>query len=290
MHTPKVKIFRRHLVRCAQETLAELRIRHELAVFLMFKNVSRYLVEWIEFHRLVGATRFYLYDNASTDNPGRILEPYVREGVVVLHHWPGFPIFPAAREHCTRTYGHEARWIAMLDDDEFLFPVKGQSVPKVLEHYHRYPAVAVHWAMFGSSGHRLSPEGLVLENYTRRNADLSPKIKSIMNPRRVVRHKSTHYGIYTGKQLAVNERHETVRLSASDREPTGQLLRINHYWSKSEEDYRLKLSRGSPDIWGVENPYDMQMFRASEIADNQIEDTQILRFLPGLKERMRKRS
>ena len=282
----KSRHLRRNLVRCAGQAFSELRIRHELAVCLMFKNVSRYLAEWIEFHRLVGATKFYLYDNDSNDSPHEVLAPYIREGLVVLHHWPGFPIFPAAREHCTRTYGHEARWIAMLDDDEFLFPMKGSSVPKILEQFDRYPAVAVHWAVFGSGGHTGIPEGLVLENYTRRNPQLSPKIKSIMNPRRIVRHKSTHYSIYSDKQLAVNERHETVRISRSTLEPTAQLLRINHYWSKSKEDYRLKLSRGSPDIWGVENPYDMRMFEESALIDNQFEDTEILRFLPALKERL----
>jgi hypothetical protein len=60
--------------------------------------------------------------------------------------------------------------------------------------------------MFGSNGHEAKPAGLVIENYTRRNASISPKIKSIVNPRRVKTYKSTHYAIYTGHQFAVNEK------------------------------------------------------------------------------------
>lgn len=110
-----------------------------------------------------------------------------------------------------------------------------------------------------------------------------------MNPRRIVRHKSTHYSLYTDRQLAVNERMETVRLSSSNQPPTAELLRINHYWSKSEEDYRSKISRGWPDLWGQENPYDMSTFVEAEATNNELEETTILRFLPQLKARLARR-
>ena len=38
--------------------------------------------EWIEFHRLVGVERFFLYDNGSTDDHREVLAPYVEEGIV----------------------------------------------------------------------------------------------------------------------------------------------------------------------------------------------------------------
>jgi hypothetical protein len=58
------------------------------------------------------------------------------------------------------------------------------------------------------------------------------------------------------------------------------VLRINHYWSKSREDYIRKISRGYPDEWGRENPRDMVMFDEAEAKNNQVEDDAILRFLP----------
>ncbi len=42
--------------------------KHEFAIAAIVKNEGRYLREWIEFHRLVGCTKFYIYDNNSTDN------------------------------------------------------------------------------------------------------------------------------------------------------------------------------------------------------------------------------
>ena len=44
-----------------------------------------YLAEWIEFHRLIGVERFFLYDNGSADDHEQVLAPYVDEGIVVVH-------------------------------------------------------------------------------------------------------------------------------------------------------------------------------------------------------------
>jgi hypothetical protein len=48
-----------------------------------------YLHEWIEFHRLVGVERFFLYNNGDREAQRELMEPYVEEGIVVLHDWPG---------------------------------------------------------------------------------------------------------------------------------------------------------------------------------------------------------
>jgi GT2 family glycosyltransferase len=49
---------------------------------------ARDLREWIEFHRLQGVERFYLYDNGSTDDTEEVVRPYVEEGIAELVPWP----------------------------------------------------------------------------------------------------------------------------------------------------------------------------------------------------------
>jgi hypothetical protein len=174
----------------------EYRIRYELTACLKFKNAARSLREWIEFHQIVGFEHFYLYNNNSTDDYKDALAPYRVEGTVTLYDWPQTPAFPTADEHCVANHQHEARWIAFLDDDEFLFPARSESVRKILRRYEPYPALAVHWLMFGSSGHIRRPAGLVLENYVLRAESPSPIIKSIVNPRRVAASANTHHWVY----------------------------------------------------------------------------------------------
>ena len=56
--------------------------KHEIAMVSISKNEAPYIKEWIEFHKLVGFTKFYFYDNESEDNTVDILKPYIDSGLV----------------------------------------------------------------------------------------------------------------------------------------------------------------------------------------------------------------
>src|SRR5439155_16114898 len=111
------------------------------------------------------------------DDPLDVLAPYLEEGVVVRHEWPGSAtenyfalnaLQQGAFEHCVSTHGAEARWIAIIDTDEFLFSPSGRSIGDMLVEFERWPAVVANYALFGTSGHVTPPAGLVVENYTDR--------------------------------------------------------------------------------------------------------------------------
>ena len=59
-----------------------------LSACTIYRDAAPYLAEWVEFHRLVGVERFFLYDNGSSDDHRDVLAPYVDEGSVVVHDWP----------------------------------------------------------------------------------------------------------------------------------------------------------------------------------------------------------
>ena len=63
----------------------------------IYRDEAAYLREWVEFHRVVGVERFYLYDNHSVDDHRHALAPYIADGTVVLHDWPLFPGYCFAR-------------------------------------------------------------------------------------------------------------------------------------------------------------------------------------------------
>ena len=275
----------RQFIRAASVAADEYRIRYELTACMKFKNAARFLPEWIEFHQIVGFEHFYLYNNNSTDDYLQALIAYRHEGVVTLYEWPDTPAFPKSDEHCIAHHQHEARWIAFIDDDEFLFPSRGQDVRKVLRRYEDYPALAVHWLMFGSSGHLNRPEGLVIENYLHRQDGVSPAIKSIVNPRRVAASANPHHWLYKHGDIASDENEQPV-ITWNSTPATAEVLRINHYWSKSLEDGKNKVARGAADRWGIENPRTMKVWHDFDQRFNQIEDCEILRFLPTLKQRL----
>ena len=86
------------------------------------KDEGSYLVEWLEFHKLVGVERFFLYDNTSTDNTIDVLRPYIESGEVIYHYWPHKPGQMSAYTHCLNNHRYDSEWIAFIDLDEFNLP------------------------------------------------------------------------------------------------------------------------------------------------------------------------
>ena len=109
-------------------------MRTYLSACAIYRNEAPYLREWIDFHRLVGVERFFLYDNGSDDEHRDVLARY-RGDLVVVREWDQSPGQLAAYEHCLAEHGSESRWIAFIDVDEFLFSPAGDSVADALRRY-----------------------------------------------------------------------------------------------------------------------------------------------------------
>ena len=257
---------------------------HYLSICAIYRNEAPYLREWIEFHRLVGVERFYLYNHSSEDEHREVLAPYIDAGTVVVHDWPVFPGQIQAYEDCLKRRRDESRWIAFIDLDEFLFSPVGSTVPDILREFERFPGLAVNWAMFGSSGHETKPPGLVIENYLWRTANerLNSIIKSIANPRRVSAFGTPHYFMYRhGVTVDALERPMYKAPLWRTESPSLDRIRINHYMVKSAEEFRRKLERGHAD--GA-RPKPKEALTRWVKRYNDVEDRTILMYLPQLRE------
>ena len=158
------------------------RKKYSVSVCAIFKNEAPFLAEWIEYHRLIGFDHFYLYDNGSTDSPENVLKPYIEDGFVTLTDWKGGQMQLAAYRHFMETWKDETCWVAFIDLDEFICPIKCRDIKSFLEPFRKCPAVFLHWKLFGNGGkltHDFSKP--VIEQYTYASSVLSPYGKSIVN-------------------------------------------------------------------------------------------------------------
>jgi Glycosyltransferase family 92 len=253
-----------------------------LAVCAIFRNEARYLAEWVSFHRIQGVERFYLYDNRSSDDWRSALAPEIESGIVEAQRWPFVPGQVSAYNDCLRRHRDDARWIAFIDIDEFLFSPIGHPLPAVLRSFDTHPGVVVNWRMYGTSGWEQAPEGLVIESYLRRAPDDLPAhrfVKSIVNPRSALGCMSSHYFRLRG--VPVGEDRRPVPSPA--RKPTADLLRINHYYSKSAEEFDSKSVAPTADF----GTPDLDRF---SIPPDEVLDDCILRFEAELKALLSSRS
>jgi glycosyl transferase family 92 len=261
-------------------------VQHYLSICAIYCDEAPTMREWIEFHRLVGVERFFMYNNESTDDHLEVLAPYLEDGTVVLHEWPMRPGQMAAYDHCLQTHGDESRWIAFIDLDEFLFSPTLQPLPDLLAGYQHHPGVVVNWVMFGTSGHVTRAPGLVIESHDHRKRhgpDGWESLKSIVDPTRVERVLSPHAFLYRDG-LAVNERHIPKEPPLGLSRPASvERFRINHYAHRSVQEYRAKLARPQAHSGTYkeipEHTLERRMRRLNEVRDDTIKA-----YLPALRE------
>jgi Glycosyltransferase family 92 len=265
-------------------------VKPYLVIAAIYRNEAPYLREWIEFHRLVGAERFFLYNNESTDDHMAVLRPYIDEGIVMWEDFPGFPPQLACYQHAVDTHREDARWMAFIDIDEFLFSPTGKPVPEILRDFEQYPGVAVNCVVFGTSGHQTPPPGLVLENYTRRlglERKRTKVVKLIVNPARTKGvGSSAHYFRYFDGELAVDMQRRPLRETMTET-PALDLLRINHYFTRSQEERNRKLAaprvdNGEPKAW-VKTQAGMEGVLRRDTKLNEEQDETILMYVPRLR-------
>ncbi len=221
-----------------------------LAVCAIAKNEGPYFQEWIEWHRKQGVEKFYVYDNESTDCTREVLEPYIRSGIVDYVFFPGKKRQLAAYDDCFERHRTEARWIAVIDLDEFIVPIQDRSIPEFLHRMERFSVVEINWLVYGSGGAREKVSGGVMERFRKHSFPehkLNTHVKSIVDPRRVC----TMIGCHEAARIsgyAADSHGNPLKKGFRDRKPQQDVIRINHYAVKSYEEFLGKRARGRARI------------------------------------------
>lgn len=262
---------------------------YHLAIAAIFQNEAPYLQEWIEYHKMIGVEHFYLYNNLSNDDYGAVLEDYVKSGQVDLTEWPyegsdtasyngiQCDAYRDALEHC------DCEWLAIIDIDEFLVPVKDDNLIAFLSRFEQDPTiggVVFPWVFFGTSHVEKIPEDqLLIETLLLNGGPAaggkpseiwnSGAYKSIVRPKWVSQLKSPHYCHYRkGKQ------HTMVSFN---------LGQINHYWTRDEAFlHEVKIPRRKK--WGQSEESVLNW--ASGMNHETMYGHRITRFVPELRQVM----
>lgn len=267
-----------------------------LSVVAIMKNEGAYLKEWLEYHKLVGVERFYLYDNESDDNTCEILKPYMQDGTVVYKFVKGNAKQNFAYADAVYHFKNETRWLAIIDIDEYILPIQKPTVAEVLRDYEKYPALAVNWVMYDSNGHLEKPKGLTIENYTRVRKtpnNLDCHVKSIVNPRKVLEIINPHFCYYKNFACAVCEDKKTyynIFSKFADRVFTkthhSNKICINHYHCRSTAEYEQKIKTNTADN-NIKRIYNKDLL---EFKDYKHETLIIDKYLEPLKKAMEENS
>ncbi|MBA6125306.1 glycosyltransferase family 2 protein [Pseudomonas fulva] len=247
-----------------------------LAIAAIFKNEGPYILEWLAFHRAVGIDRFFIADNDSTDGSSELLAALEKIGIITLVPFPSIPGVPPqlpAYQKIIDCYANKADWFAFIDADEFIYPTCGDtSVKTMLNQISEIPdigAIAINWAIYGSSNQKNYNTGLVISRFTKRAPQefgVNQHFKSMV---RTTAYESIHRNphIFNLKEnfRYIQSDGNTLRPDTKGRDGLSEdvcwrNLRLNHYIVKSQEEFALKKSRGRATVSSVEGLNRTQSF------------------------------
>lgn len=267
--------------------------KYNASLTAIIKNEAPYILEWIEYHRLIGFTRFYLYDNDSEDNLANVLAPYVEAGIVNLEHLHGKKQQLHAYELAIKKSKHESKWLAVIDLDEFITIKHSSSINAFLSEYDNrgISEILLGWKIFGSNNRRSKEEGLVIERFTRCGSSKAPiAYKAILNPRKFLDFLHPHYAFVTGKVIDGDGKRMYYYPFKEDKYLPSSLLEnasINHYYTKSYDEFIAKSSRGFAD--GVETKRNARGKKDFDFYNrNEILDDRLTKYAPKIKNRISK--
>lgn len=234
----------------------------KLGIAAIFKNEHPFIVEWLAYHRVLGISKFFIADNESDDETGELLAALSSLGYLkFITHKTELGEKPqmAAYQTLADTFKNEVDWLCYIDADEFLRPAtEGQSIVDALKDVLSdadVGAVAVNWALYGSSKWVTADSRAVIERFTlraKKECGANRHYKTIIrtgayksaggNPHAFVLEGAYKYSATDGRKLGVGE------IDGLTDSATWDGLRINHYVVKSRSEFfTKKRPRGRPN-------------------------------------------
>ena len=275
--------------------------KYDVALTAIFRNDGPWLKEWIEYYKLLGVEHFRLYNNASNDNSLEVLQPYVEKGEITVVDWPSrdcqdlfqgfvYKTQVPAYDDAMQALKGVAKWVVVVDTDEFIVPHKEATLNEFLAQYNRHGGVAVHWVCYGTSGVKDLAEGqLLTESLLMRSSDTDESNqweKSIVRPEFVKHGINPH--TFAMRRIAplVNanfQKHEHCKTYCKDK------IQVNHYHVRTE-NYFLNNKIAKKQVLENRILSSQEIERMLSMGNHHLDlERYIFRFIPTLKAKIHER-
>jgi hypothetical protein len=259
----------------------------DIALIAILKDCGPRVQEWLAFHYIQGVRAFFLALHDCTDDTEEQINKLPFRHLIQIHHITTVTDTPIVGtfNKLFEYYKHCARWMMVIDDDEFCFPVERDvSLLSVIERYADYGGVCPTWQWYGSNNHVVRPTCLVMEAYTKRanvSFVMTQGCKSIIRTDAYQYVQSSHL-CKTDPPCCDVQYNIINPLShwKTGYPPVLEALRINHYKVKSMEDWCARVRRGDC-AERCKMPTDVKRFVYED--RNEIIDEAILRYVPQVK-------
>jgi hypothetical protein len=224
-----------------------------LTLGAVIRNQSHYVKEWLGFHYLMGVERFCIALHQCTDDTEAKIDELPFRKQIELFKIGGNAqhVQMGAYKKLHEMFGKFTKWMLFIDSDEFMFPLKVNNLVELLHRYEKFSSLSACQRMFGHANQVIRPEGLSIEKFiwaTHPANDSGDRaIKSIYQPQYFRAFFSPHFQLcHTLPQVLSDKKTFKVENHCHiDREPVQDVVRYNHYFTRSMEDWIARFNRGS---------------------------------------------
>lgn len=218
----------------------------------IIKNEHLYLKEWLDYHLSLGFSEVYLFEDYGSESHMDIVKDYP-----MVHLFPlcvsGMKEGNPNRQNdlypwFCKIYKDQMDWCAFIDIDEFIVFEEGYTLESFLSEFQdlSFDGVTLYWKMYNANGHIERPKGTVFENYTTIGDPYPEKWTRFFYKTIVNMHREVYHWINTHKpNNTCNTEFNRFDVRLWVNKKTFRKAWINHYFTKSVEDYMVRLNRGN---------------------------------------------
>jgi len=259
-----------------------------LTLGTVWKDEHEYALDFIKLHYYLGVEHFVIFDREYH----KLYDMTKHLPYVEIIHFPETPenIHMEGFGRLIKYNKGKTKWLACIDCDQVLVPVKTNDVREVLKDYEEFASLQINWHTFGSSYKETKEPGSIYERFLLRGPDnviYDLHTQFICQPDRTLaeRTKEPHYPLLPEGEISVNTNKEQIdpnkSVSLNPSTPLSfnypalhDILWVAHYNNKSKEEFIAKNNKGRADIHGAKIP--MEQFEEYDRYCNLVEEKRVL--------------
>ena len=236
------------------------------------------IAEWVAHHLLLGFDKIHIFDHKSVTPVSNMLAPMLSDKRINITRveTDGQVKLNLMTRAVQISQQNNVSWMLYLDADEFLLLNQFNTVKEFLNVFKIADAIGVNWLMFGTSGHKTQPPGLLTENFIRSDKIINQHIKSFVRPEKVLLPainphffnmiNSNRYFAASGNKMTQGPFNPVPKIF------TKVMAYVAHYYTQSEEEHLRRKSRIMDDgTSGKVNMYPEIHLVHNEVLNNQLQ-------------------
>ena len=225
------------------------------------KNENLYAKEYVEYYFKLGIKKIIIYDNNDINGEKfeDVLEEYIKNNYVEIINIRGFqstqiPIYNL----CYKTYNKQFDYISFLDFDEFIIIKKNLNINEYIysSKLQKCETILLNWVIYGDNELEKYDNRTMMERFTK-------PIYKLSRGKNIVRTDIPNLIIVTSHVIGVNTNYfcdsNGKRLFPKNfydfESPKYLEVYIKHFFTKTAEEFCMKLNRGDAHFYKEESNY-----------------------------------